>query len=228
MGFGKFISLWIRGAFARSIGLGDFWAGVAGNILTVFVHFYPTYEASVKDLIWQIPLYGLAAAMLYRLLVTPYELWRNAEERATLVNGVQSDVSTAYQTERARIRAQHDAAIESRRDEANRPRLVTKQQDGEKRLVWVDPQKDNRKRLIDTARNVAHQYTIGRQATGFREFLESQRTYADLRGHLAADVLAEINAVRTSYSNAQGAKYPYLVQRFLDDLDRLEREWELI
>ena len=36
----------------------------------------------MKDLLWQIPLYGLAGAMLYRLIVSPFEMWRDAEQRA--------------------------------------------------------------------------------------------------------------------------------------------------
>lgn len=82
MGFARFIRLWIWGAIRRSVGLGDFIAGIVGNIITIFLHFYPNYETAMNDLIWQIPLYGLAAAMLYRLLITPYELWKDAEERA--------------------------------------------------------------------------------------------------------------------------------------------------
>lgn len=36
----------------------------------------------MNDLLWQIPVYALAGTMLYRLLVTPYEMWKEQKERA--------------------------------------------------------------------------------------------------------------------------------------------------
>jgi hypothetical protein len=87
--------------------------------------------------------------------------------------------------------------------------------------------KQVRRSLIRQCRDLAHKFTRETPEMTFREFLESERSYADIRGHLSPDYLAKLNAVRTSYSNADGAKYPALVSWFLDDLDRLEKDWKL-
>jgi hypothetical protein len=80
MGLLRFYLLWIARAFKRSISIGDFWASVAGNSLTVFIHLFPAWNAELGDLLWQVPVYGVAAAIIFRLLVAPYELWKEAHQ----------------------------------------------------------------------------------------------------------------------------------------------------
>lgn len=113
MGFARFIHLWLWGALRRSVGLGDFIAGIVGNIVTVILHFYPAYEAAMKDLLWQIPIYGLAGAMAWRLMIVPYELWKEA--MATPASNVADDVEREYQIERAKQRAILEADVERSR-----------------------------------------------------------------------------------------------------------------
>lgn len=93
----------------------------------------------------------------------------------------------------------------------------------------IDASERDRKRiLIDRARSLAATYSQGRTgADSFRMYLEGTTTYAALRGQLNADYLAKLNAPRTLYAQADGARYEPLVEWFLDDLDRLEREWQL-
>jgi hypothetical protein len=93
----------------------------------------------------------------------------------------------------------------------------------------VDASERQRKRdLIDRGRSLAATYTQGR-AGGmvWRDYLERTATYAALRGHLSRDYLEKLNAARVAYARGDGANYEPLVEWFLDDLDRLEREWKL-
>lgn len=87
----------------------------------------------------------------------------------------------------------------------------------------------NRKRtLIDRARGLVATYSQGNAGKdSFREYLERTQTYAALRGHLSSDFLRKLNAPRAVYAKAEGARYEPLVEWFLDELDRLEREWRL-
>jgi hypothetical protein len=87
---------------------------------------------------------------------------------------------------------------------------------------------EHRRALIKTGRDLAFGYCHGDQEETFREYLEGQRGYADIRPHLSDAYRSKLDAVRTTYANPDGAKYPSLVQWFLDDLDRLEKEWHLI
>ncbi len=93
----------------------------------------------------------------------------------------------------------------------------------------ADPTELDRKRdLIKRARRLAATYSQG--GTGdnsFRHFLERTETYATLRRHLSRDYMEKLNAPRTVYVKAGGARYEPLVEWFLDDLDRLERKWQL-
>jgi hypothetical protein len=224
MGFGQFLRLWFRQAFKRSISLGDLWGSLAGNIISIFLQFRPEFQPMLKDLLWQIPIFSMAGAMAFRLMIAPYELWKEA----TAGNAQKSEFDVAYETERARIKAQDDAKKEARISYLNTPRVEEKQVgEGNTILAFIDPPKDVQRRLIADGRDWAHRFTVDELEVGFREYLESQRRFADLRRHLGADFLGQLNATRTSHSNADGAKYPYLVEKFLNDLDRLEKEWAL-
>ena len=58
-------------------------------------------------------------------------------------------------------------------------------------------------------------------------YLERTNTYSVLRCHIIHDFINKINASRTLSVNQSGALYEPLVEGFLNDLDRLEREWQL-
>ena len=91
----------------------------------------------------------------------------------------------------------------------------------------ANPKKERQRELINQGRDIAVEYTREAPAGGFRAYLESQRAYADIRPHLSEDYRAKLNAQRTFYAQADGARYETLVQWFLDDVDRLEKEWGL-
>jgi len=84
-----------------------------------------------------------------------------------------------------------------------------------------------RRDLIAKGRDLAHDYAEREQEETFREFLESQRVYADIRPHLSVGYRKKLEAVRVAYADADGSKYPSLVAWFLDDLARLEKKWGL-
>ena len=87
---------------------------------------------------------------------------------------------------------------------------------------------ERRRKLITDARRLAALYTRGRAGEkSFRQYLESTQTYTALRRHLSAQYMKKLNAPRTAYAQADGAKYEPLVQWYLDDLDRLEKAWGL-
>lgn len=81
--------------------------------------------------------------------------------------------------------------------------------------------------LITQGRNIAFGYTHEKPEGGFRAYLEGQRAYSDIRPHLSQGYLAKLNAQRMLYAKADGARLETLVQWFLDEIDRLEREWNL-
>jgi len=93
----------------------------------------------------------------------------------------------------------------------------------------IDREKMERKRkLIDDSRRLAVIYSQGRSGPqSFRQYLESTQAYATIRQHLGAEYLSKLNASRIAYAKAPDARYEPLVQWFLDELDRLERAWDL-
>lgn len=84
-----------------------------------------------------------------------------------------------------------------------------------------------RRVLIAAMRDLAVNYANGDQEVGFRRHLEANRKYADIRKYLSADFLAALHKQRTLFVPPDGARYPVLVALFLDELDRIEREWHL-
>jgi len=93
---------------------------------------------------------------------------------------------------------------------------------------FIEGARKRRQELIAKARDLAQDFGDGETGEGFRAYLEGQRVYADIRPHLSPEYLAKLNAQRMLYAKADGAKYPTLVSWFLDDIDRLEKEWGLI
>jgi ABC-type multidrug transport system fused ATPase/permease subunit len=87
---------------------------------------------------------------------------------------------------------------------------------------------ERKRKLIDDSRRLATIYSQGRAGEkSFRQYLETTQTYAALRQYLNTEYLNKLNAPRTVYAQADGALYEPLVVWFLDDLDRLERDWGL-
>ncbi len=91
----------------------------------------------------------------------------------------------------------------------------------------INPKKERQRDLITQGRDIAFGYTHEAPEEGFRAYLEGQRAYADIRPHLSPEYLVKLTAPRTVYVKAQGAKYEPLVDSFLREIDRLEREWNL-
>ena len=84
-----------------------------------------------------------------------------------------------------------------------------------------------KRNLLEAARGLATRYASSPPESTFRQYLETTRTYASLRGYLSPEYLTKLNAPRTFYGTDGEGRYEPLVEWFLDDLDRLEREWGL-
>jgi hypothetical protein len=74
---GEFLWRWVWTAFRRSLGLADAISGVTGALAAFLLGDSPTV---MTDLAWQIPVFSLAVAMVARLAVAPYLIWRDERE----------------------------------------------------------------------------------------------------------------------------------------------------
>jgi hypothetical protein len=87
--FGKFILLCLRESFRHSRSVVDLCSTVVGIAVPLIQKFWPQWFAShgvkdVSDLAWQIPLGGLAAVTLGRILISPYWVWREQHDKIEL------------------------------------------------------------------------------------------------------------------------------------------------
>jgi len=91
-----------------------------------------------------------------------------------------------------------------------------------------DKLKQERRALIQDARAwVVKACAEEGKNTGFRAAAESYPKYFELRPYLSAEFLRKMNAPRTVYLVADGSNLPALANWFLNELDRLEGEWDL-
>ena len=82
MGARSFYSSWAKRTFFQSLGWGDGIASVAGSIATVITHYLDQKTAtSVTVWAWEIPVWGMAAAMALRIVVAPFEMWREQKTK---------------------------------------------------------------------------------------------------------------------------------------------------
>jgi hypothetical protein len=93
------------------------------------------------------------------------------------------------------------------------------------RTAGTPENRERQRQLIDRARSFAANYTKGGVDGTFRGYLEGTPTYAALRGHLSKQFFNELNQPRRVTLPAEGARYDPIVEAFLNELDRLEREW---
>ncbi len=63
--------------------------------------------------------------------------------------------------------------------------------------------------------------------TDFKRKLESYAPYFELRPHLSVEFRKKVDAQRTVFVPRDGTHLPALASWFLDELDRLEKEWGL-
>lgn len=71
---------WLRTAFTQSIGVFDLWTGLITALLGVLDHYAPDAQV-MTAYAWQIPIWALAAVMAVRLLMAPYWMAKEKEER---------------------------------------------------------------------------------------------------------------------------------------------------
>lgn len=176
---------------------------------------------------WAIAMTGMKAlligfAILFfcnLLFVAPYQLWQERLSGDSDGSPAKTQEAIAYSLERARQQAIKDARDEEEMRQADYYMEMLEAQE--------HTEDETRHRLIGQCRDLAHRYTVEESGDTFRRFLESSRVYPDIRKHLGHIFMSRLNAVRTTYSQADGGKYETLVQEFLDELDRLEDLWGL-
>ena len=262
---------WSKRALHLSLRRGDFIASVAGNSLTVASQLVPSWPKGVTDLLWQVPIYGLAAAIFWRFVSAPFEMWgeqkqradaaelalagsasETAEQRADRLLGderAKQQAATRAKAEQMhdRLRSRRHGIMEPGKDAKHDSYLAAMwdaEQRGEAYDAWhrwtftppgsqpaEGPEADavaaRRRGLIMRGRDIAHRFTIGPNNERFRWFLESQDAYPDIRPYLSEAYLAKLHRPRTTYARAAEAAYHPLVSDFLDELERLEKDWKL-
>jgi hypothetical protein len=66
---------WFTTSISHSIGIADLWSSITGAMLAVLVHFVPQSQLVVTKLAWQVPLWMFAAAVLARVILSPYWIY---------------------------------------------------------------------------------------------------------------------------------------------------------
>lgn len=131
---------WSKRALHLSLKRGDFIASVAGNSLTIASQLVPGWPKGVTDLIWQVPIYGLAAAILWRFVSAPYEMWKELKVRGDVAEA-QAGISERPEQRAARLldveRAKHQATTRAKAEQMHE-RLALR------RHSIMEPGKDRR------------------------------------------------------------------------------------
>lgn len=86
---------WLWRSTHRGVGLGDLLGSIGGNAVTAWIHLAPAWQSSLKDLVWQIPVFGLAGGMAWRLIVTPFEMIKEARNERDSARGNLAMISEA-------------------------------------------------------------------------------------------------------------------------------------
>jgi hypothetical protein len=84
--------------------------------------------------------------------------------------------------------------------------------------------RSRRRKIINEARSMDSKFEL-QERWSWRDMVRYSPEFAPVRPHLSTDYLNKLNDVRTAYAG-RGLFDP-LAGMFLDELDRLEREWEL-
>jgi len=77
----KFYWKWIQIAFSRPLGIADYIAGAIGIVSAYIIPRYPQWEPAMSELAWQIPLGIFSALAAFRLLLSPYWMYKEAQQK---------------------------------------------------------------------------------------------------------------------------------------------------
>lgn len=81
---------WLKTAFTRTLGLGDLATGIAMAAVGVFEHYVPKAEI-MTTWGWAIPVYASVAVVVVRLLLAPYWMWLEDQEKARAKSNLSRD-----------------------------------------------------------------------------------------------------------------------------------------
>ena len=85
--------------------------------------------------------------------------------------------------------------------------------------------RSRRRKMLNEAREMVVNHEL-QSRWNWRQTTRYSHQFADIRPHLSEAYMKRLNAVRTIELGQAGTSEP-LVQGFLDELDRLERDWKL-
>ena len=71
---------WLKTAFTHSIGVVDLWTGLITAALSIVDHYLPGLQL-MTSYGWQIPVWALTAVMAVRLLLAPYWIWKEDQQK---------------------------------------------------------------------------------------------------------------------------------------------------
>jgi len=94
-----------------------------------------------------------------------------------------------------------------------------KEEDAEKE------RRSRRRKILNEARQMAASHEL-QTRWDWRQTTRYSHAFADIRPHLSDEYMKRLAAVRTFQATEEGMPEP-LVSGFLDELDRLERDWKL-
>ena len=84
MGKWKFYSQWIWIAIRHPFGVADYIAGFLGILSAYIIPRYPQWQTTMFELAWQIPLGIFSALFVFRVVLSPY--WMNREAQHKIIN----------------------------------------------------------------------------------------------------------------------------------------------
>jgi hypothetical protein len=84
--------------------------------------------------------------------------------------------------------------------------------------------RSRRRKIINEAQSLVAKYEL-QERWSWRDTVRYSPEFAPVRPHLSAEYVKKLNDTHTVY--AQGGLLDPLAEMFLDELDRLEREWKL-
>lgn len=82
-GFWYFVGLCLSEAAKGTWGRADAITSIVGAVIGALLHYVPRWEQVVTHSLWAIPFLSLAAVSLFRLVMSPYWVYRHAKVRAS-------------------------------------------------------------------------------------------------------------------------------------------------
>ena len=80
----QYIKVYLKQVYKKAWSLGDSVSTVLSGIIPIVTHFMPKLQATADLHIWQVPIFGLFGAVVFRAFAAPYDIWK--EQGKTIAN----------------------------------------------------------------------------------------------------------------------------------------------